>query len=62
MGDEKQPNNDVIDHFNRIEGNATDPANTKLKNSPKPIKYFGYFAISFFVITFLVIFILNIMK
>ncbi|WML39577.1 hypothetical protein RCG19_20760 [Neobacillus sp. OS1-2] len=42
MKDENKSFNDVIDHFNEIEGNAGNPANTKINNLPKPLKYFGY--------------------
>lgn len=59
MKEENKPFNDVIDHFNKIEGNATNPTNAKLKKLPKPLKYFGYFMIGFFSISILLIIILN---
>ncbi|WP_045518762.1 hypothetical protein [Neobacillus niacini] len=59
MKEENKPFNDVIDHFNKIEGNATNPTNAKLKKLPKPLKYFGYFMIGFFSISMLLIIILN---
>ncbi|MBS4192846.1 amino acid transporter [Bacillus sp. FJAT-49705] len=62
MKEKKPPFNDAIDHFNKIEGNATDPSNAKLKNLPKPIKYIGYFIVFFLIIAFLIIFILNVIK
>lgn len=60
--EEKKSFNDVIDHLHKIEGNVTAPTDAKLKNMPKPIKYIGYFIIFFFVITFLLIFILNLVQ
>lgn len=62
MKEKKEPFNDVIDHFNKIEGNATDPSNAKLKKLPKPIRYIGYFIIFFFITAFLLILILNLMS
>ena len=35
-----EPFNDVIDHFNKIEGNAGKPSNADLGKLPKPLKYF----------------------
>lgn len=59
MEKEKKPFNDVIDHLNKIEGNATNSSNAKLKNLPGPLKFFGYFVIGFFSITILFIIIAN---
>ena len=55
-----EPFNDVIDHFNTIEGNAGKPSNADLGKLPKPLKYFGYFIIAFFSITIIILVILNI--
>ena len=54
------PFNDVIDHFNKIEGNAGKTSNADLGKLPKPLKYFGYFIIAFFSITIIILVILNI--
>ncbi|WP_088071872.1 amino acid transporter [Gottfriedia luciferensis] len=56
---QKQPFNDVIDHFNKIEGNTPRASNAKLNSLPKPIKYTGYFIIFFFLIAFLLTLIMN---
>ncbi|MFZ0443611.1 MAG: hypothetical protein WAM95_02960 [Bacillus sp. (in: firmicutes)] len=55
-----EPFNDVIDHFNKIEGNAGKPLNAYLGRLPKPLKYFGYFIIAFFSIVIIILIILNI--
>ncbi|MEH7613542.1 MULTISPECIES: amino acid transporter [Bacillaceae] len=57
---ERQPFNDVIDHFNKIEGNTPRASNAKLNSLPKPIKYLGYFIIFFFLIAFLLTIVMNI--
>lgn len=57
-----EPFNDVIDHFNKIEGNAGKPSNANLGKLPKPLKYFGYFVIGFFVVAILLSVILNIIN
>ncbi|MDR7002793.1 amino acid transporter [Neobacillus niacini] len=62
MEDKKEPFNDVIDHFNKIEGNVADPTKTKLRKQPKPIRFIGYFSMFFILITFLLIIILSIVK
>jgi hypothetical protein len=59
MKDENKPFNDVIDHFNEIEGNAGSPANTEINKLPKPLKYIGYFMIGFISLSILFVFILN---
>lgn len=61
MEDEKKPFNDVIDHFNKIEGNAANLVNTDLKKLPKPIKYIGFFMIGFFSISIVLMILLNIL-
>lgn len=50
MDEEKKPFNDVIEHFNKIEGNA---AMGDLKKLPKPLKYLVYFIIIFISIAIL---------
>ena len=55
-----EPFNDVIDHFNKIEGNVGKPSNADLGKLPKPLKYFGYFIIAFFSIAIIILIILNI--
>ncbi|MBS4213810.1 amino acid transporter [Neobacillus rhizophilus] len=52
-----KPFNDVIDHYDKIEGNA---ANGSLKKLPK-LRYFGYFFISFFALGIMLLIILNIL-
>lgn len=47
---EKKPFNDAMEHLSKIEGYPTD---VNIKKLPKPLRYFGYFFISFFVITIL---------
>lgn len=59
MKDENKPFNDVIDHFNKIEGNAANLAQTDMKTLPKPLKFFGYFMIGFISLSILLIIILN---
>lgn len=54
-----KPFNDVIDHYDKIEGNA---ANGSLKKLPKPLRYFGYFFISFFALGILLLIILNVLR
>ncbi|XRG78663.1 amino acid transporter [Rossellomorea sp. GAMAL-10_SWC] len=58
---ERKSFNDVTDHFNKIEGNATNPSNAKLHSLPKPIRYIGYFMIFFFALAILIVAIMNIM-
>ncbi|WP_066074575.1 hypothetical protein [Neobacillus soli] len=62
MKEENKPFNDVIDHFNKIEGNAINPTSAKLKRLPKPLKYFGYFMIGLVSISFLLMIILNLLS
>ncbi|WP_040203362.1 hypothetical protein [Neobacillus jeddahensis] len=61
MEEENKPFNDVVDHFNKIEGNATSPRNAKLNKLPKPIKYVGYFIIGFISISIVLTIILNLL-
>ncbi|MGF6949454.1 hypothetical protein QF028_001959 [Neobacillus sp. B4I6] len=62
MKEENKPFNDVIDHFNKIEGNGTNPANSKFSRLPKPLKYIGYFMIVFFSVSFILIIILSLLN
>ncbi|WP_318508802.1 amino acid transporter [Bacillus sp. T3] len=62
MKDENKPFNDVIDHFNKIEGNAANLAKTDVNKLPKPIKYIGYFMIGFITLTILLMIILNLLN
>jgi hypothetical protein len=62
MKDENKPFNDVIDHFNKIEGNAANLAKTDMKKLPKPIRYIGYFMFSFFSVSIFLVIILNLFK
>ncbi|WP_338449402.1 hypothetical protein R4Z09_25015 [Niallia oryzisoli] len=57
-----EPFNDVIDHYNKIEGNAGKPSNAGLGQLPKPLKYFGYFIIVFFSITIFLLILLAILN
>jgi hypothetical protein len=61
MSDENKPFNDVIDHFNKIEGNATNTRKAKLSKLPKPLRYIGYFMIAFFSISFILIIIFSLL-
>ncbi|WP_075618522.1 hypothetical protein [Paenisporosarcina indica] len=58
MEEENKPFNDVIDHMNKVEGNALNPAKGDFEKLPKPLKYFGYFVFGFFAVSMLLIFIL----
>ncbi|MCM3570627.1 hypothetical protein [Neobacillus mesonae] len=62
MKDENKPFNDVIDHFNKIEGNAANLAKTNIKKLSKPLKYFGYFTIGSISLSILLIIILNLLN
>jgi hypothetical protein len=62
MKDENKPFNDVIDHFNKVEGNAANLAKTDIKKLPKPLKYFGYLIIGFISLSILLMFILNLLN
>lgn len=62
MEDENKPFNDVIDHFNKIEGNAGNPNNTKISRLPKPLKFFGYVIIGFFSLSFLLMIFFNLLN
>lgn len=56
---DKKPFNDVIDHFDKVEGNA---GRGNLNKLPKPIRYFGYFILGTFGIGLLLMIILNVLK
>ncbi|MEH7074582.1 amino acid transporter [Neobacillus drentensis] len=62
MNEENKPFNDVIDHFNKITGNATNPANAKISKLPKPLKFIGFFMIAFFSVAFILIMLLSLLK
>ncbi|TWD96469.1 hypothetical protein FB550_111127 [Neobacillus bataviensis] len=62
MKDENKPINDVIDHFNKIEGNAAKLAKTNFKKLPKALKYFGYFIFLFLSISIVLLIIFNLLK
>lgn len=62
MKEENKPFNDVIDHFNKVEGNASNHANTDINKLPKPLKYFGYFMIGFISLSILLMIILNLIN
>ncbi|CAM3546639.1 hypothetical protein [Cytobacillus oceanisediminis] len=53
---DKNPINDGMDHLNKIEGYPTD---VELKKLPRPLRYFGYFFISFFAVSILFIIIMK---
>ncbi|WP_160718673.1 hypothetical protein [Bacillus sp. USDA818B3_A] len=60
MKEENKPFNNVIDHFNKIEGNAANVVSKKtLKKLPKPLKYFGYIMAGLLSITILLMIILT---
>ncbi|MES9683655.1 amino acid transporter [Bacillus sp. AFS001701] len=62
MKEENKPFNDVIDHFNKIEGNASNVVSKDaVKKLPKPLKFFGYFMASFLSISILLMIILNLL-
>lgn len=62
MEEKNKPFNDVINHFNRIEGNAGSTSNAKLSRLPKPLKYFGYFIIGFFSLSVLLMIIFKLLN
>ncbi|MFX3675183.1 MAG: amino acid transporter [Paenisporosarcina sp.] len=57
MSDEK-PINDAMEHMKNIEGY---PTSIDIKKLPRPLRYFGYFFIGFFLISILIILIGNIL-
>lgn len=61
MKEGKQPFNYVIEHFDKIEGNAGHLRKDDLKRVPKPLKYFSYFVFTFFTISILFIVIMNLL-
>ena len=62
MEDENKPINEVIDHFNKIEGNAAKLAKTNFKTLPRALKFFGYFLIGFLIISIVLLIILNLLN
>lgn len=62
MNEENKPFNDVIDHFNKIEGNATNLSNAKFSKLPKLLKFIEYFLIAFFSVSFILIIILSLLN
>lgn len=56
---DKKPINDAMDHMSKIEGY---PADVNLKKLPKPLRYFGYFMVSFFSLTILFIIIAKLFR
>ena len=62
MQDKNKPFNDVIDHFDKIEGNAGSPNNAKFSKLPNPLKFFGYFIIGFFSLSILLMIIFNLLN
>lgn len=59
--DSKPPFNDVMDHFDKIEGNAYNIVDTNFKGLPKPIRYIGYFMFAIVSITFIILIILSLL-
>jgi hypothetical protein len=51
---DKKPINDAMEHMKNIEGFLSD---VDLEKLPKPLRYFGYFIISFFSISIIIIII-----
>lgn len=62
MKEGNKPFNEVIEHMNKIEGNAGNVSNDAVKKLPKPLKYFGYFIASFLSISILLMIILNLLN
>ena len=54
---DKKPMNDAMEHLSNIEGYPANAAD--LDKLPKPLKYFGYFFITFFAISVLFIIVAN---
>ncbi|MDQ1143854.1 hypothetical protein QE429_000681 [Bacillus sp. SORGH_AS 510] len=61
MIEENKPFNDVIDHINKIEGNAANVSKDAVKKLPKPLKYLGFFMAGFLSISVLLLIILNLL-
>ncbi|WP_409250712.1 amino acid transporter [Bacillus sp. SCS-153A] len=55
---DKKPINDAMEHLSNIEGY---PVDADLNKLPKPLKYFGYFFITFFALSVLFIIIANLL-
>ncbi|MED4224602.1 hypothetical protein [Neobacillus cucumis] len=62
MGEDQKPFNDVIDHFNKVEGNASNLGKASLKKYPRGLKFFGFFIVVFFSITIILMIILNLLN
>ncbi len=62
MEDKKRPFNDVIDHFNKIEGNAAGTDNAKINKLPKPLKFIGYMIVGFFILSIVLMVIFTLIK
>jgi hypothetical protein len=62
MNEDDKPFNDVIDHFNKIEGNVSDIVRKDtVKGLPKPIKFVWYFITVFLTISTLLIIFLSLL-
>ncbi|OCA85738.1 hypothetical protein A8F94_12755 [Bacillus sp. FJAT-27225] len=59
---EKEPFNDVIDHYNKIEGNPANAASTDWSKLPKPIRLIGYFLFGLLGLGALLILVLSIFR
>jgi hypothetical protein len=55
----KEPFNDAIDHFNKIEGNPAHAVSTDWSKLPKPIRWIGYFMFGFIGVGGLVVLVLT---
>lgn len=62
MEDKKQPFNDVIDHFNKIEGNAVSTDNAKINKLPKPLKFIAYMIVGYFILSIVIMVIFNLIN
>jgi hypothetical protein len=62
MREEEKPFNDVIDHYHKVEGNASKIYKTDFKKLPKPIRFIGYLIVFGLSLSFLFMIILNIFK
>ncbi|MFG3612795.1 hypothetical protein [Rummeliibacillus stabekisii] len=62
MEDKKQPFNDVIDHFNKIEGNAVGTDNAKINRLPKSLKFIGFMIVGYFILSIVLMVIFNLIN
>nr|WP_295973487.1 amino acid transporter [uncultured Bacillus sp.] len=62
MEDEKKPFNDVIKHYNTIEGNHTPGTTHDPDKLPKPIRFIGYWVITIMVLSVLTVLVLTFFK